>query len=145
MCPRRRQRNSRMYLPSKVKSGLDQRRQALTRKILFRGEQHIHNLLKLSVVLHHLVLPTITLRRSRRQLCPTGHVSPCCSGLFAASASLVTVSITSPNFPPNTAVAEWVSPETAQLQALTHAGQVIEGNPVLGKQRVGFLLFVCLC
>lgn len=66
--PRGRQRNSRVYLPSKVKSGLDGRREALTRKIPFRGEQCTRNLLKLSRVLHPLVSPAITPRRSSLRL-----------------------------------------------------------------------------
>lgn len=73
MSPRGRQRNSRVYLPSKVKSGLDWQREALTRKIPFRREQCIHNLLKLSLVLHHLVSPAITPRRSRHRLVALSH------------------------------------------------------------------------
>lgn len=63
--PGGRRRNSRVYLPSKVKSGLDRQRKVLTREIPFKGEQGIHNLLKLLLVLHHLLSPTVTLRRSR--------------------------------------------------------------------------------
>ena len=73
VCPRGRQRKSGVYLLSKVKSGLDRRREALSRKIPFRGEQRIHNLLKLSLVLHHLMSPAITLRRSRLQLAALSH------------------------------------------------------------------------
>lgn len=84
MSPSGKQRSSRVYLPSKVKFGLDRQRKVITRQILFRGQQYIHNLLKLSLVLCHLLLPAIHLRRSRLRLVALSHRTHVSSLLWAA-------------------------------------------------------------
>lgn len=104
---------SRVYLLSKVKSGRDRWRKALTREIPFGGEQHMCKVLKPSLMPHHPTSPAITPRRSRLGLVALPRATHTCPlaapGLLAANVSPVRISIApmSLDFPQNTAVAGW--------------------------------------
>lgn len=71
-------KTSRVYLPSKVKSGRDRWRKALTREIPFGGEQRMHKVLKPSLMPHHPTSPAITPRRSRLGLVPLPRATHTC-------------------------------------------------------------------